>query len=46
MCDNSPDWLSTLPTILELHTAIKEDVGCCTAKLVYGTTLWLPGEFF
>ncbi|TNN12987.1 hypothetical protein EWB00_003269, partial [Schistosoma japonicum] len=24
---------------------VKEDVGCCVAELVYGTTLRLPGEF-
>ena len=25
---------------------VKEDLGCCTAELVYGTTLRIPGEFF
>ena len=26
--------------------ALKEDLHCTTAELVYGTTLRLPGEFF
>ena len=29
-----------------MRTALKEDVGCSSAELVYGTTLCLPGEFF
>ena len=25
---------------------LKEDLQCTSAELVYGTTLWLSGEFF
>ena len=46
-CLPSPhDWLSGLPWILlGIRTALKEDLGCCSAELVYGTTLRIPGEF-
>ena len=29
-----------------IRTAVKDDIQCTTAELVYGTTLRLPGEFF
>lgn len=46
MCHNSPDWLSTLRTVLLVfRTAIQEDIECCTAELAYGTTLRIQGEF-
>ena len=32
--------------MLGIRTAIKDDLQCTTAELVYGTTLRLPGEFF
>ena len=32
--------------LLGTHTSVKEDVGCCTVELVYGTTLWMPRELF
>ena len=36
-----------LPIImLGIWTTLEEDLECCPAKLVYGTTLHLPGEFF
>uniref|UniRef100_A0A1X7T6Y5 Integrase catalytic domain-containing protein n=1 Tax=Amphimedon queenslandica TaxID=400682 RepID=A0A1X7T6Y5_AMPQE len=46
-CLQSPhDWLSGLPWILlDIRTALKEDIGCTTAELVYGSTLRIPGEF-
>ena len=36
------------PSNLGLRTALKQDLGCSTAELVYGTssTLRIPGEFF
>ena len=45
-CLPSPhDWISGLPWILlGIHTAYKEDIGCSSAELVYGTTLCVPGE--
>ena len=46
-CLRSPtDWISGLPWILlGIRTALKEDLGCSSAELVYGTTLRVPGEF-
>ena len=35
-----------LMVLLGIRTALKEDLHCTTAELVYGTTLQLPGEFF
>ena len=32
--------------LLGIQTAIKTDLGCSVAELVYGTTLRIPGEFF
>ena len=42
-------WLVSLPlplVLLGIRTALKEDLGCTAAELVYGTTVWLPGTFF
>jgi len=40
-------WTTTLPMVLlGMRTALKEDLDCTAAELVYGTTLRLPGEFF
>ncbi|CAH8500953.1 unnamed protein product [Schistosoma haematobium] len=40
-------WDIKLPLILlGIRSTIKQDLGCCAAELVYGTTLRLPGEFF
>uniref|UniRef100_A0A1X7T6F1 Integrase catalytic domain-containing protein n=1 Tax=Amphimedon queenslandica TaxID=400682 RepID=A0A1X7T6F1_AMPQE len=45
-CLQSHDWLSGLPwMLLGIRTALKEDIGCTTAELVYGSTLRIPGEF-
>lgn len=41
------NWTETLPTILlGLRTAVKGDIECSSAEMVYGTTLRLPGQFF
>ena len=32
--------------MLDIRTALKEDLGCSTAELVYGTTVRIPREFF
>ena len=32
--------------LLGTRAALKDDLGCSTAELVYGATLCLPGEFF
>uniref|UniRef100_A0A1X7V6A1 Integrase catalytic domain-containing protein n=1 Tax=Amphimedon queenslandica TaxID=400682 RepID=A0A1X7V6A1_AMPQE len=39
------DWVSGLPWILlGFCTAVKKELGCSSAELVYGTTLQVPGE--
>ena len=44
---NSQHWTTSLPMVLlGIRTALKEDLHCTAAELVYGTTLRLPGEFF
>ena len=43
----SNKWSEALPLILlGIRSALKTDLRCCTAELVYSTTLRLPGEFF
>ena len=32
--------------MLGIRATSKEDIGCSSAELVFGTTLHLPGEFF
>ena len=40
-------WTRALPTVLlGLRAAVKEDLGCSAAELVYGTTLHLPADMF
>ena len=40
-------WIESFPLVLlGIRTALKNDLQCSTAELVYGTTLRLPGEFF
>lgn len=41
------NWLENLPLVLlGLRTAVKDDLKCSSAEIVYGTTLRLPGQFF
>lgn len=41
------NWSGNLPmALLGIRTALKEDLQCTAAELVYGTTLRLPSEFF
>lgn len=41
------EWTDKLPLImLGLRSVFREDIKCCPAELVYGTTLRLPGQFF
>ena len=46
-CQPHPDrWVDALPwVLLGIRSALKVDLQCTTAELVYGTTLRLPGEF-
>ena len=40
-------WTESLPMILYgIRTALKDDLHCTAAELVYGVSLCLPGEFF
>ena len=40
-------WIENLPLVLlGIRTALKTDLQCSAAELVYGKTLRLPGEFF
>ena len=44
---NPNHWVSSLPMVLlGIQTAIKTDLGCSVAGLVYGTTLRIPGKVF
>ena len=45
--DTATHWTKLLPMVLlGIRTALKTDLQCSVAELVYGTTLRLPGEFF
>ncbi|BHF82359.1 hypothetical protein SprV_0802549600 [Sparganum proliferum] len=45
--DNPSHWSENLPLVmLGIRTALKPDLECSTAELVYGTTLRIPGDFF
>ena len=40
-------WINTLPLVLlGIRAAVKEDLGCSAAELVYSSTLCLPGQLF
>ena len=47
LCATDPvHWVDALPLVLlGLRSALKADLGCSAAELVYGTTLRLPGDF-
>ena len=47
MAHESPNpWTTTLPAVLlGVRSAVKELLGRSAAKMIYGTTLRLPGEF-
>ena len=41
------DWYDNLPVVmLGIRSALKEDLGCSSAELCYGTVLRVPGEFY
>ena len=43
---DGPNWMDELPwVLLGIRTAPKEDLGCCSAELVYGSTIMVPGDF-
>ena len=40
-------WINALPLVLlGIRAAVKDDLGCSAAELVYGFRLRLPGQFF
>ncbi len=42
----SPDWIKELSwVLLGIRTAPKEDLGCLSAEIVYGTLLTVPEDF-
>ena len=44
---NDSSWTDSLPfVLLGIRTALKENLHCTTAELVYGMSLRLPGQFF
>ena len=41
-----PNWVQELPwVLLGIRTAPKEDLGCSSAEMVYGSALTVPGDF-
>jgi cleavage and polyadenylation specificity factor subunit 1 len=44
---NAVNWCRELPLVLlGIRVALKEDIGCSAAEMVYGQTLRVPGELF
>lgn len=44
---NGPNWMRELPwVLLGIRTTPKEDLGCSSAELVFGSPLTVPGDFF
>ena len=45
-CHDSADWMGVLPLVLlGIRSSFKQDLGCCSAVMLYGTPHHLPGEF-
>ena len=43
---SDPNWCDTLPVmLLGMRAAVKQDINCSVAEMVYGEQLRLPGEF-
>ena len=47
-CQDTPlSWADNLPMVmLGIRSALKEDLGCCAAEMVFGMPLRVPGQFF
>ena len=44
---SDPNWVDALPLVLlGMLAAVKNDLHCSVAEMVFGETLRLPGEFF
>ena len=39
-------WSEALLILLGIRSAVRTDADCTSAEIVYGSTLWLTGEFF
>lgn len=47
MCVDPKHWCARLPLILlGLRSAVREDINCSVADMVYGQQLRIPGEFY
>ena len=45
--ENPRDWKDNLPVVLlGMRTALKEDLGCSSAEVCFGTVLRVPGEYY
>ena len=45
--ENPQDWKDNLPVVLlGMRSALKEDLGCSSAELCFGTVLRVPGEYY
>lgn len=47
MCVDPKHWCDRLPLILlGLRTAVRDDINCSIAEMIYGQQLRIPGEFY
>ena len=45
--ESDPNWIDVLPVVmLGMRAAVKQDLNCSAAEMVFGEALRLPGEFF
>ena len=42
--ESDPNWIDVLPVVM--RAAVKQDLNCSAAEMVFGEALRLPGEFF
>ncbi|XP_062551045.1 uncharacterized protein LOC134216025 [Armigeres subalbatus] len=47
MCVDAKHWCDKLPLILlGLRSAVREDINCSVAEMIYGQPIRIPGEFY
>ena len=45
--ETDPNWIDVLPVVmLGMRAAVKQDLNCSAAEMVFGEALRLPGEYF
>ena len=45
--ESDPNWIDVLPVVmLGMRAAVKQDLNCSAAEIVFGEALRMPGEFF